>query len=129
MMSFFLLLERYVQEKSLLGLQMIDGGMLSTHNINLELVPWNFKSGEHVETLKIRSIWTGTDSDGGDWGDRSPNAYEINIIHHNSVQFGKQRSRCKAILSSIVLSQQCCEVCFISPTVAKPLRDLTTTYY
>jgi len=37
--------------------------------------------------------------------------------------------RYKAILLSIVLSQQCCEVYFISPTVAKPLWDLASKYY
>ena len=35
----------------------------------------------------------------------------------------------QAILSSIVLSQQCYEVHFIFLTVAKPLRDLITKYY
>ena len=43
-------------------------------------------------------------------------------------RFGKQHSRYKAILSSIVLSQQCCELYF-SLTVAKPLCDLTTKSY
>jgi len=33
------------------------------------------------------------------------------------IQFGKQHSRYKAILPSIVLRQQCCEVYFISPAV------------
>jgi len=46
-----------------------------------------------------------------------PKTYESNFIHHDFVQFGKQHSRYKAILSSIVLSQQCCEVYFISLTV------------
>jgi len=35
------------------------------------------------------------------------------------MQFGKQHSRYKAILPSIVFSQQCCEVHFISLTVVK----------
>jgi len=56
-------------------------------------------------------------SKGGDWGDRPPKTYESNFFHHDFVQFGKQHSRYKAILPSIVLSQQCCEVYFISPTV------------
>jgi len=43
------------------------------------------------------------------------------FIHHDFVQFRIQHSRFKVILSSIVLSQQCCEVYFISLTVAKPL--------
>ena len=37
------------------------------------------------------------------------------------ISFGKQHSRLKATLSSIVLSQQCCEVYFISLTVTKLL--------
>jgi len=36
---------------------------------------------------------------------RRPKAYESNFIHHDFVQFGKQHSRWKAILWSIVLSQ------------------------
>jgi len=40
--------------------------------------------------------------------------YKSNPIHHNFVQFKKQNSRYKVILSSIVLSQQFCEACFIS---------------
>jgi len=43
--------------------------------------------------------------------------YESNFFHHGFVQFGKQHSRYKAILSSTVLSQQCCEVYLISLTV------------
>jgi len=49
-----------------------------------------------------------------------PKTYENNNIHRNFVQFGKQLSRCKAILLSIVLSQQCCEVIFISLRVVNP---------
>jgi len=55
-----------------------------------------------------------------------PKTYESIFIHHNFVKFGKQHSRYKAILSSTVLSQRCCEVYFIFLTVAKPLWDLTT---
>jgi len=40
-------------------------------------------------------------------------------IHHNFIQFGKQNSRTKAILSSIVLSEQCCGAHYISLAVAK----------
>jgi len=47
--------------------------------------------------------------------------YESNFIRLDFVQLGKQHSRYKAILLSIVLSQGCCEVYFISLTVAKPL--------
>ena len=39
--------------------------------------------------------------------------YESNFIHHSFVQFGKEHSRYKAISSSIVLSQLCCEAYFI----------------
>ena len=52
-----------------------------------------------------------------------------NFIHHDFVQFGKQNSRYKAIFPSIVLSQQCCEICFISLTVVNPWWDFTTKYY
>jgi len=41
---------------------------------------------------------------GGDWGDRPPETYESNFTPHDFVQFRKQHSRLKAILSSIVLS-------------------------
>ena len=58
-----------------------------------------------------------------------PETYKSNFIRHDFVQFGKQYSRIKAILSSIVFSQQCCSVYCIFLTVAKPLCDLTTTYY
>jgi len=44
--------------------------------------------------------------------------YASNFIHHDFIQFGKQDSRYKAILLSILLPQQCCEVHFISLTVA-----------
>jgi len=50
-----------------------------------------------------------------------PKTYESIFIHHNFIRFGKQHSRYKAILSVIVLLQQCCEVYFISPTVPKLL--------
>jgi len=44
--------------------------------------------------------------------------YESNFIHHDFLQLGKQHSRHKAILSFVVLSQQCCEVYFILLTIA-----------
>jgi len=47
------------------------------------------------------------------------------IILYNS----ENNIRDKVTLSSVVLSQQCCEMCFISLTVAKPLWDLTSKYY
>jgi len=44
-----------------------------------------------------------------------PKTYESKFVHHDFVQFGKQHSEFKAILSSIVLSQQCCDVGYTSP--------------
>ena len=49
--------------------------------------------------------------------DRPHKTYESNFMHHDFAQFGKQHSRYKAILPSIVLSQQCCEAYFIPRTV------------
>jgi len=49
-----------------------------------------------------------------------PKTYESNFIHHDFAQFRKQDLRYKAILPSIVLSQQCCEVYFISLAVVNP---------
>ena len=51
-----------------------------------------------------------TDPGRGDWGDRPPKTYIRNFSLHDFVQFGKQHSRYKVILTSIVLSQQCCKV-------------------
>jgi len=70
-------------------------------------------------------------SRGGDWGDRPPppKIYESSFSHHDLLHFGEQHSPYKAILSSIALSQQCCEVYFILLTVAQPLWYLTTKYY
>ena len=39
----------------------------------------------------------------------SSETYESSFTVHDFVQFGKQHSRCKAILPSTVLSQQYCE--------------------
>jgi len=47
-----------------------------------------------------------------------------NLVDHYFIQFGKQHSRYKAILPSVVLSQQCCEVYFISPTAVNLQWDL-----
>jgi len=54
----------------------------------------------------------GVDPGGDDWGDRTSKTYESNFFLHHFVQFGKQHVRYKAILSSNVLPQQCCEICF-----------------
>jgi len=66
---------------------------------------------EHATTKKNKQVWTRTDP--GEEGDLTPKTYESNFIHHNhkfvQIQKNKQ-SRYKAILSSIVLSQQFCEV-------------------
>jgi len=65
----------------------------------------------------------------GRGGSRPRKTCESNFIHHDFVHFGKQHSRWKSILSSIVLPHQCCVACFIPLTVAKPLWDLITNYY
>jgi len=39
------------------------------------------------------------------------------FFHHDFVQFGKQNLRYKVILTSTALSQQCCDVYFMSLTV------------
>jgi len=46
-----------------------------------------------------------------------PKTYKSNFIYHNFIQLGKQNSRLKAILSSIILSQQCCGANYIFRTV------------
>jgi len=51
------------------------------------------------------------------WGDLSLKTYENTFSHHVFLQFRKQYSRYKAVLSSTVLSQQSCEVYFIYLTV------------
>ena len=58
-----------------------------------------------------------------------PKTYENNFFHHDFVQFGKQHSRYKSILTSIVLSQQYCEVYFISLTVAKSYNETWPVAY
>jgi len=59
--------------------------------------------------LFLCGFLAGADPRGYDWRDRPLKTYEINFIRHDFVQFGKQHVRYKVILSSIVLSQQCCE--------------------
>jgi len=49
--------------------------------------------------------------------DRPLKTFESNVIRRDILQVGKQHSRHKNILSSIALSQQCCEVYSISPTL------------
>jgi len=71
-------------------------------------------------------VEAGEDPEGGNCPLKT---FESNFIHHDFVHFGKQKSRYKAILSSVVWSQRCCEVCFISLTVGKSLWDLTTKYF
>jgi len=51
-----------------------------------------------------------------DLGDCPLKTYESNFIHREFLQFGKQHSQYKAILPTIVLSQQCCDVYVISLT-------------
>ena len=56
----------------------------------------------------------------GDWAIAHAKTYENNFIHHDFAQFGKQHTRYQAILPSIILSQGCCEIYFISLTVVNP---------
>jgi len=65
--------------------------------------------------------WDG--SKGGDWNDRPPHTYESNFIYNVFSRFAK------AILSPITLSSQCCEIYFISLTVAKSLWDIPSKCY
>jgi len=46
----------------------------------------------------------GADPGRGDWDDCPPKNYENNFIHHNFVQYEKQHSRYKAIVSSIAFT-------------------------
>ena len=62
-------------------------------------------------------------------GRLTPKTYENNFIHHYFLQFWKEHSRYKVILSPIVSSQQCFEVCFIPLTVANLEWELTCKYY
>jgi len=56
-------------------------------------------------------------SRGGGGAIASSKTWESNFTHHDFVQFGKQHSQYEVFLPSIVLSQQCYEVYFISLTV------------
>ena len=49
-----------------------------------------------------------------------PKIFESNFFHHDFEHFRKQHSLYRAIFLSIVLSQQCCDVYFISLTVVSP---------
>jgi len=73
-----------------------------------------------VTIISLLQFKAGADPGGGD---RLPKTYESNFIHHDFVQFRKKHSRYKAILPSIVLSQQCCEICFISLTVSEAANE------
>jgi len=55
-----------------------------------------------VEATAGRTIFPGADPGGAIGAIASPKTYESNFIHHDFVQFGKQHSRYKAILPSIV---------------------------
>ena len=59
---------------------------------------------------------------GGPMGASPSDTYEINFIHNDFVQFVKQHSRYKVIFTSIILSQQCCEVYFISYSIGPVMR-------
>ena len=72
----------------------------------------------NVRLIYLSYFWTGVDPRGGDL---PPKTYDSNFVRHHVVQFGKQHSRYRVILSSIVLPHQCCEIYFICLTVAKLL--------
>jgi len=67
--------------------------------------------------------YAGTDPWGAIGAIAPTKTYKSNFDHHDFEQFKKQHSPSpyKAILLSIILSQECCEVCFMSLTVAKLL--------
>ena len=88
--------------------------------LNTVMGSWLYMSNAPFDQRRVQ--WS-------DWGDSPPKTYESNCFHHDFEQFGKQCSWYKAILSSIVLSQQCCAVCFIPFTVAEPIWDLTSKYH
>jgi len=73
-----------------------------------------------VESLVILCVPFSGRSRGGDWAIALSKTYESKFIHHDFAQFRKQHSRYKAILPSIVLSMQFCEVYFISLAVVNP---------
>jgi len=84
----------------------------------------------HIDLTWIRYWLLITRRGGSRWGAIGaivpPKIYENNFILYDFLQLGKQHSRYKAILSSIVLSQQCCKVYFIPLAVTKPLCHLTS---
>jgi len=88
----------------------------------------NFRrlTGKHIASC-LSSVWSqqGRIQRGAIGAIAHPKTYESDFIHHDFVKFGKQHLRYKAILRSIVLSQQCCEVYFISLAVVNPEWDLT----
>ena len=82
---------------------------------------------EPVESLNVVS--DGAADPGGAISAIAPlETYESNFIHHDFVQCRNEHWRYKVILPSTVLSQQCCEVCFIFLTVVNPYWDLSTKY-
>ena len=82
-----------------------------------------WEGGAEEQTLDhvVPNVQSGVHPGGAIGAISPPKTYEsISLLTHDFVQFGKQHSRYKAILPSIVLSQQCCEVYFISLTVVNP---------
>jgi len=76
-----------------------------------------FASVCKIFTAAVSQSQTGADP-GGAIGAVSPlKTYKSNFFHNDFLQFGKQHSRYKAIFTSIVLPQQCCEVYFMSLAV------------
>jgi len=112
------------------GAKQKSGGAMAHPGLPLESP---LSVSEHWAVEKSRTArgiddWMSTGEDPG-WGDRPTKTYTSDFIHHDFVQFGKQGWRYRTILSSSVLSQQCCEVSFIFTTVANSSWDLTTNDY
>jgi len=84
---------------------------------------WRLSNHQRTNNfLNIRYVVVTTRADpGGVFGAIAPHkTYKSNFIHHNFAKFTKQHLRYKAILTSIVMSQQCCEVYFICLTIVNP---------
>ena len=94
----------------------------------LLLLPFNFikqhqcsNPSKHCRILFRWIFRPGADPGGGAIGAIAPlKTYKNNFIHRHFAQCKKQHLRYKAILTSIVMSQKCCEVYFICLTIVNP---------
>ena len=75
---------------------------------------WEYAKDPYTEPERKTALKTPRQERAQGGGDRPLKAYESDFFHHYFVQFEKKHSRYTAILSSIVLTQQCREVYFIS---------------